>query len=42
MSFDPKQPYNNLLIEKLGVLAGERKGHEIVYKHPALLMVLTA
>lgn len=85
MSFDPKQPYNDLpllppkvyskeLVElvftqpyckiqflvdadiaqrqtaseylqelkKLGILKGEKRGREVIYKHPALLRVLTA
>jgi len=29
-------------LEKLGILAGERRGREMIYKHPALLDVLMA
>ena len=29
-------------LEKLGVLKGEKRGREVLYKHPALLKVLTA
>jgi Fic family protein len=29
-------------LEKLGILKGEKQGREVVYKHPALLKVLTA
>ena len=29
-------------LEKLGILKGEKSGREVVYKHPALLKVLTA
>jgi hypothetical protein len=29
-------------LEKLGVLKGERRGRDVLYKHPALLKVLTA
>jgi len=29
-------------LEKLGILKGEKRGREILYKHPALLKVLTA
>ena len=29
-------------LESIGVLSGERRGREIIYKHPALLDVLTA
>ena len=29
-------------LEQLGVLVGERHGREIVYRHPALLEVLSA
>jgi Fic family protein len=29
-------------LEKLGILKGERRGREMLYKHPALLKVLTA
>ncbi len=29
-------------LEKIGVLSGERRGREMIYKHPALLEVLTA
>ena len=39
MSYDPKQPYNDL---KLGILKGEKRGREVLYEHPALLKVLTA
>ena len=28
-------------LEKMGILMGERRGREIVYKHPALLQVLS-
>ena len=28
-------------LERIGVLAGQKKGREVVYKHPALLRVLT-
>ena len=29
-------------LEKLGILQGEKQGREVIYKHPALLKVLTA
>ena len=29
-------------LEKLGVLVGEKRGREVIYKHPALLELLTA
>ena len=29
-------------LEKIGVLSGEKRGREMIYKHPALLEVLTA
>ena len=29
-------------LEKLGILKGEKQGREVIYKHPALLKVLTA
>ena len=29
-------------LEKLGILKGEKRGREVLYKHPALLKVLTA
>jgi Fic family protein len=29
-------------LEKLGILKGEKRGREVLYKHPALLQVLTA
>jgi Fic family protein len=29
-------------LEGIGVLTGERRGREIIYKHPALVEVLTA
>ena len=29
-------------LERLGILVGEKRGREIIYKHPALLEVLTA
>jgi len=29
-------------LEKLGVLKGEKRGREVIYKHPALLQVLAA
>lgn len=29
-------------LEKLGILVGEKRGREIIYKHPALLKLLTA
>ena len=29
-------------LEKLGILKGEKSGREVIYKHPALLKVLTA
>ena len=29
-------------LERIGILAGQKKGREVVYKHPALLQVLTA
>lgn len=29
-------------LERIGILAGEKRGREIVYRHPALLEVLTA
>ena len=29
-------------LERIGILAGERRGREIIYKHPALLEVLSA
>ena len=28
-------------LERIGILAGQKKGREVVYKHPALLRVLT-
>jgi Fic family protein len=31
-----------LELEKLGILKGEKRGREVLYKHPALLKVLTA
>jgi predicted transcriptional regulator len=29
-------------LEKLGILKGEKQGREVIYKHPALLKILTA
>ncbi len=29
-------------LERIGILAGEKRGREVIYKHPALLEVLTA
>jgi hypothetical protein len=29
-------------LEKLGILKGEKRGREVLFKHPALLKVLTA
>lgn len=29
-------------LEKLGILTGEKRGREVIYKHPALLKLLTA
>jgi hypothetical protein len=29
-------------LERIGLLQGEKRGRETVYRHPALLMVLTA
>jgi Fic family protein len=29
-------------LEKLGILVGEKRGREVIYKHPALLKLLTA
>jgi hypothetical protein len=29
-------------LEKLGILKGEKRGREVLYKHPALLKVLKA
>ncbi len=29
-------------LEKLGVLKGEKRGRETIYRHPALLKLLTA
>lgn len=29
-------------LERIGILAGERRGREVIYRHPALLEVLTA
>jgi Fic family protein len=29
-------------LEQIGILRGEKRGREVIYKHPALLRVLTA
>jgi Fic family protein len=29
-------------LERIGILAGEKRGREVIYKHPALVEVLTA
>ena len=29
-------------LERIGILAGEKRGREVIYRHPALLEVLSA
>ena len=29
-------------LERIGILAGEKRGREVIYQHPALLEILTA